>query len=33
MIYIRLVITMAIVLWQHRGGRKCGPDCRCEDHF
>jgi hypothetical protein len=30
---VRYLLTMARVLWAHRGGRRCGPNCRCRDHF
>jgi hypothetical protein len=31
--WLFLFFELGAAAWQHRGGRKCGPDCRCEDHF
>lgn len=33
MLYVRYLCVMAIVLWRHRGGRKCGPNCHCRDYL
>jgi hypothetical protein len=24
---------LARFIWQHRGGRKCSPHCRCDDYL
>ena len=30
---IAFVVVVGAYAWLHRGGRKCGPNCHCEDYF
>jgi hypothetical protein len=30
--HVRGLIALCAFAWLHRGGRKCGPNCHCEDY-
>lgn len=31
--YLRFIAVSLRLAWRHRGGRKCGPNCHCEDYI
>ncbi len=32
MIWLRALLALSVFSWRHRGGRRCGPNCKREDH-
>jgi hypothetical protein len=31
--WLSVLVAVVTYFWAHRGGRKCSPNCRCQDYI